>query len=71
MAGVRTPCINVCTLDHETSLCFGCGRSGGEIATWLQMSPDMRDAVMAQLPERRRALDAKILARAAAREARD
>ncbi|WP_108683845.1 DUF1289 domain-containing protein [Methyloceanibacter sp. wino2] len=49
---METPCINVCMLDDKSGLCVGCGRSGDEIAAWVDMSPAERRAIMAALPER-------------------
>lgn len=65
MTTIATPCIKVCTLDPVEKLCLGCGRSGDEIAGWLRLTPAERDAVMAELPARRAALDARFRARAA------
>jgi predicted Fe-S protein YdhL (DUF1289 family) len=49
---LETPCINVCLLDETSGLCVGCGRSGGEIARWAEMTAGERRAIMAILPER-------------------
>ena len=48
----ETPCIAVCMIDPKTSLCFGCGRTLGEIARWHRMESAERLAVMAELPAR-------------------
>ena len=47
-----SPCTKVCTLDAATGFCLGCGRSGHEIASWLDMSVAERIALKAQLPAR-------------------
>jgi hypothetical protein len=52
MSEIATPCTRICTLDPATGLCRGCGRSGEEIAAWVELSDSERDAVMAQLPQR-------------------
>jgi len=49
---LETPCVNVCLLDEKSGLCAGCGRSGDEIARWVEMTPDERRDIMATLPER-------------------
>jgi len=49
---LETPCINVCLLDEKSGLCVGCGRSGDEIARWVEMTPAERRAIMTILPER-------------------
>lgn len=51
-AEIRTPCIKVCVIEPMSSLCLGCGRSLREIGAWSGLSPQMRDAVMAELPAR-------------------
>jgi uncharacterized protein len=48
----ETPCIAVCMIDPKTSLCFGCGRTLGEIARWHRMESTERRSVMAELPGR-------------------
>ncbi|AWM76992.1 DUF1289 domain-containing protein [Phenylobacterium parvum] len=50
---VRTPCIKVCVVDGESGLCMGCYRRLNEVAGWSKMTPEARDAVMAELPARR------------------
>jgi predicted Fe-S protein YdhL (DUF1289 family) len=49
---IETPCIKVCVVDPETGFCIGCGRTRGEIGSWLGLSAEQRRALMAELPER-------------------
>ena len=56
---VQSPCLKVCTLNPADGLCRGCGRTLAEIANWLKMSAQERAAVMAQLPARLAAQQAK------------
>jgi uncharacterized protein len=49
---IETPCVKVCVVDPETQFCIGCGRTRGEIASWLGMKPEERHAVVLALPER-------------------
>ena len=49
---METPCVNICLLDDQSGLCIGCGRSGAEIARWVDMTPAQRRAIMDDLPER-------------------
>lgn len=49
---VRTPCIKVCAVDARSGWCLGCGRTLAEIAGWMKLGPDGRDAVMTDLPAR-------------------
>ncbi|MFM8821674.1 MAG: DUF1289 domain-containing protein [Phenylobacterium sp.] len=53
LAPIRTPCIRVCVVDGESGLCMGCYRRLNEVAGWSKMTPEARDAVMAELPSRR------------------
>lgn len=49
---IESPCILVCSIDEETSYCFGCGRTRAEIGAWIAMSPAERRKVMDALPAR-------------------
>lgn len=51
---IKSPCIQVCTVDDESGLCLGCFRTIEEIAAWSRLSEPAREAVMADLPGRRR-----------------
>ena len=44
-------------LDNAFGLCIGCGRSGDEIACWVDMSPAVRRAIMEALPDRLKRLE--------------
>lgn len=57
-APIKTPCVKVCVVDPMSSLCIGCGRSLQEIGGWLSMSAARREAVIASLPARLKALRA-------------
>lgn len=52
IADIETPCIKVCVVEPETGFCIGCGRTRGEIAAWLGLTPADRRDVMEALPER-------------------
>jgi predicted Fe-S protein YdhL (DUF1289 family) len=52
MSAIESPCILVCSIDATSGYCFGCGRTGEEIASWIAMSPARRRAVMDELPAR-------------------
>jgi predicted Fe-S protein YdhL (DUF1289 family) len=54
MTRVSSPCIRVCTLDSETGLCEGCGRTREEITRWYRIPEEERQKIMAELPERMR-----------------
>ncbi|WP_411286511.1 DUF1289 domain-containing protein [Phenylobacterium sp.] len=50
---IRTPCIKVCVVDGETSLCLGCYRLLSEVAGWGRLTDAERDTIIAELPARR------------------
>jgi hypothetical protein len=52
-APIKTPCIKVCVVDGESGLCLGCYRKLNEVAAWARLSEGERDAILAELPERR------------------
>jgi predicted Fe-S protein YdhL (DUF1289 family) len=53
-AGINrhSPCVGICRLDPISGWCDGCGRTGREIADWIDASDDDRLAIFARLPER-------------------
>lgn len=51
-APIKSPCILVCAIEPESGHCYGCGRSRDEIAGWMNFSPQLRDQIMEELPER-------------------
>ncbi len=53
---MESPCVKICTYDWETRLCMGCGRTLDEISGWTALTSEQRRAVMAELPERLKAL---------------
>ncbi|MCX7311160.1 MAG: DUF1289 domain-containing protein [Hyphomicrobiales bacterium] len=56
---MRTPCKNICSIDEPTGLCIGCGRSVDEIGRWISYSHTERARIMADLPKRLDALNAR------------
>ena len=48
----ESPCIAVCMIDPRTGLCYGCGRTLPEIASWHRLESTERQAVMANLSQR-------------------
>ncbi len=47
-----SPCVRLCTLDPDTSLCVGCGRTLAEIGRWGRYSDNERRTIMDLLPAR-------------------
>ncbi|MEW5685306.1 MAG: DUF1289 domain-containing protein [Pseudomonadota bacterium] len=50
---IKTPCIKVCVVDGESGLCLGCYRKLNEVATWARLTDAEREAILAELPDRR------------------
>jgi predicted Fe-S protein YdhL (DUF1289 family) len=48
----ESPCIAVCMIDPGSGLCYGCGRTLPEIASWHRLQSAERQAVMATLAQR-------------------
>jgi uncharacterized protein len=49
---IETPCIKICSLDPQSRLCTGCGRTLDEIARWGSMDESERRRIMTSLPQR-------------------
>ncbi len=50
----ESPCIAVCMIDPGSGLCYGCGRTLPEIASWHRLQSAERQAVMSTLAQRMR-----------------
>jgi predicted Fe-S protein YdhL (DUF1289 family) len=50
---IKTPCVQVCTVDDESGLCLGCLRTLAEIGAWSRLTDAAREAVIRDLPGRR------------------
>lgn len=46
---IPSPCLQICRLDPNRTLCVGCGRTLDEIARWSSMSDAERLAVWERL----------------------
>lgn len=54
---VASPCIKVCIVDGESGLCLGCFRTLDEIAAWGALPEAEREAITADLKDRRGRID--------------
>ena len=54
VAGVPSPCVNICRMDAASGLCVGCQRTIDEIAAWSALDDDARRAVWSRVEARRR-----------------
>jgi uncharacterized protein len=52
MTSIESPCAKICTLEPESGLCLGCGRTLQEIANWSAFTESERASVMMELPAR-------------------
>ena len=59
MVTIETPCEKICILDQPSGLCRGCGRNLTEIERWSAYSDAERSRVLAELPGRLAALNAR------------
>jgi uncharacterized protein len=53
VAGVASPCIDVCRMDPATGWCEGCLRTIGEIVAWREMGDAEKLSVWDELALRR------------------
>ncbi len=58
-----SPCQLICSIDKESDMCFGCGRTPEEIADWPLRSEADRKRILSELPERMPPLRIKLAER--------
>jgi hypothetical protein len=56
---IETPCEKICIVYPPSGLCRGCGRSLEEIGRWISYSDAERARIMAELPRRLEAMNAR------------
>jgi predicted Fe-S protein YdhL (DUF1289 family) len=47
-----SPCISVCKIDPDSSLCYGCLRTLEEIGVWANSDDDEKRAVWSKIAQR-------------------
>ena len=52
MSKISSPCVKLCVIHPDGSLCLGCGRTLDEIGQWADMPEAERLAIMARLDGR-------------------
>ena len=52
MPKISSPCVKLCVIHQDGSLCLGCGRTLDEIALWGSLTEAERLAIMARLDAR-------------------
>lgn len=50
---ILSPCVNVCRMNADNTLCVGCYRTLDEIAQWSRASDDAKAAILAAVEKRR------------------
>lgn len=48
----ESPCIEVCRIDYDTGLCYGCLRTRMEIENWSFMREEDKERLLVELKER-------------------
>ena len=56
---IESPCEKICIVDAASGLCRGCGRSLPEIERWTAFGDGERRRIMAELPGRLAAMQAR------------
>lgn len=59
MSTIQSPCTLVCSIDMKTGYCFGCGRTGSEITSWMTYSHAERKEIMDGLEQRMKKIEQK------------
>ena len=49
---IQSPCIKICVIHPTERLCTGCFRSLEEIGQWSQLTDQVRNRIMDDLPSR-------------------
>jgi predicted Fe-S protein YdhL (DUF1289 family) len=62
-----SPCQLICSIDKDSNMCFGCGRTPEEIADWPLRSDADRKRILLELPARMPPLRIKLAERRARR----
>ena len=56
---IKTPCVKVCFVDPSAGICVGCFRTLEELGCWSRYSDAEREVIMAALPGRETAYQAR------------
>lgn len=49
MDGINSPCIGICTMDRNSGVCIGCGRTLDEIGNWSNIDNIKKKQVLENL----------------------
>lgn len=53
MSKVTSPCVNICRMDADNTLCLGCFRTLDEIAQWSRVADETKLAILTAVAKRR------------------
>ena len=56
---IASPCIDVCQMSEDRTVCIGCYRSLSEIANWSRLTDTEKIRVIAAAQERRTTLECR------------
>ena len=48
----NSPCIDICTIDSESGLCVGCGRTQEEISNWSMKNNEEKEQLLVKVKSR-------------------
>ena len=54
---IDSPCNDICTIDSESGLCVGCGRTPSEITNWIHYSDNEKKIILNTLKKGRNNID--------------
>ena len=49
---VKSPCINICTIDKDSGLCIGCCRNEYEVFNWIFFSDEEKKVILSKIEEK-------------------
>ena len=49
---VKSPCINICTIDKDSGLCIGCHRNEYEVFNWIYFSDEEKKVILSKIKEK-------------------
>ena len=54
MSDIASPCVGLCLLSEDKSICVGCFRTRAEITRWSKLTDKQKLTVVKQLDNRKR-----------------
>ncbi|MCY3877783.1 MAG: DUF1289 domain-containing protein [Rhodobacteraceae bacterium] len=47
-----SPCQQICLIHSKAKICIGCHRTAEEVRSWARFSPEKRQRILGELPDR-------------------